>query len=81
MTDRPAGETDAPAMEPDTEHTAEHDAEHDGGAGRGAIVALVVLALLVIGGLWLTRVLGGAASVQDCLASGRTNCAPIRPGG
>jgi len=27
--------------------------------------------------LWLTHVLGGAASVQDCVAAGRSNCAPV----
>jgi hypothetical protein len=36
-----------------------------------------VIALLVAGGLWLTHVLGSAAATQDCVAAGRTNCAPI----
>lgn len=44
---------------------------------RAALLALVTIAVLVGGGLWLSHVLGNAASVQDCMASGRTNCAPV----
>lgn len=47
---------------------------------RAAMVLLVVL-LLVIGGLALVRQLRDMASIQDCAMSGRTNCAPITPGG
>ncbi|HTW29316.1 MAG TPA: hypothetical protein VME92_19485 [Acetobacteraceae bacterium] len=49
----------------------------DGPNRRLAIVGLIVVAALIAGGLWLTGVLRGAATVQDCLAAGRTNCAPI----
>ena len=45
---------------------------------RGAIAALGVIVLLVLAGLWLMHVLGGASATQDCLASGRTNCAPVQ---
>jgi len=37
---------------------------------------LLALALIVVG-LILVRVLGDAGRVQDCVMSGRTNCAPI----
>ncbi len=47
-------------------------------SNRGALIALAVVAALVVGGLLLSRVLGGAADVQDCVASGRTNCAPVK---
>jgi len=58
--------------------TDETDPEHDEPASpRGALIALAVIAALVAGGLGLTHVLGGAASMQDCVASGRTNCAPV----
>ena len=50
----------------------------DGGNWRGIVAALVLLACLVGGGLWLANVLRGAARVQDCVAAGRTNCAPVR---
>jgi len=56
------------------------DADHDDdepGSNRGALIALGVVVLLILGGLWLMRVLGAASSTQDCLASGRTNCAPV----
>jgi hypothetical protein len=53
------------------------DGEDEGGH-RGPLIALGVVVVLIVAGLWLTHVLGGAAVVQDCLASGRTNCAPIR---
>ena len=57
---------------------SDHDLDTDDApSSRGALVALAVIALLVAGGLWLMHVLGGAAATQDCVASGRTNCAPI----
>jgi hypothetical protein len=55
------------------------DNETDEPAGsRGALIALGVVAVLILAGLWLAHVLGGAAEVQDCVAAGRTNCAPVR---
>ncbi len=54
--------------------------DHEPASNRGALIALGVVAVLILGGLWLSHVLGGAASVQDCLAAGRTNCAPVAPG-
>jgi hypothetical protein len=44
---------------------------------RGALIGLAVLILLVLGGLVLTHVLRDTARLQDCVMSGRTNCAPI----
>lgn len=44
---------------------------------RAALVGLIVTLLLVIGGVLLVHVLGRAAKLQDCVMSGRTNCAPI----
>ncbi len=48
---------------------------------RGALIALVVVAVLVAGGLFLVHVLGEAGRIQDCVAAGRSNCAPIAGGG
>ena len=53
------------------------DANDEPASNRGALAALGVVALLILGGLWLMHVLGGASATQDCLASGRTNCAPV----
>jgi hypothetical protein len=44
-----------------------------------ALTGLLVALLLVVGGIFLIRVLGRAARLQDCVMSGRTNCAPIDP--
>lgn len=44
---------------------------------RSGVIALLVVAALVLGGLLLVHVLRNAAQLQDCLLSGRTNCAPI----
>jgi hypothetical protein len=52
--------------------------EDGGGSGRQMIANLVLLAALVGVGLWLTGALRGNAAIQDCVAAGRTNCAPIR---
>ena len=52
--------------------------DQDHGRIRQIVAVLVVLAVLVGGGLWLTGALRGAATIQDCVAAGRTNCAPIR---
>jgi hypothetical protein len=49
-----------------------------GGDGRsGALVGLIVALVLVLGGLFLWHVLHGVSALQDCVMSGRTNCAPI----
>jgi hypothetical protein len=45
-----------------------------------ALLGLLVALLLVLGGIFLIRVLGSAARLQDCVMSGRTNCAPIDAG-
>jgi hypothetical protein len=50
----------------------------DPGRARQLIAAVLVLAALVAAGLWLTGVLRGTAAIQDCVAAGRTNCAPVR---
>jgi hypothetical protein len=49
----------------------------DPGRNRQLIAAVVAIVLLVAAGLWLTGVMRGTAQLQDCVASGRTNCAPI----
>lgn len=44
---------------------------------RSGVISLLVIAGLVLGGLWLVHVLRKASQLQDCILSGRTNCAPI----
>jgi hypothetical protein len=42
-----------------------------------ALLRLILVAVLVVGGLLLVRELRGVSQLQDCVMSGRTNCAPI----
>jgi hypothetical protein len=44
---------------------------------RGALIGLGLVLLLIVGGLVLAHILRSTAQVQDCVMSGRTNCAPI----
>ncbi|HEY8290141.1 MAG TPA: hypothetical protein VIG49_12795 [Acetobacteraceae bacterium] len=44
---------------------------------RRALIGLVAVIVLVVGVLFVMRELRHAASIQDCVATGRTNCAPI----
>ncbi len=55
------------------------DDEDDGGASspRRALIGLLALVALVVAVLFIMYRLNQAAKMQDCLASGRTNCAPI----
>jgi hypothetical protein len=59
------------------------DPKHDGGDPEpnrnGAIAGLVIAIVLLVVGVWLARDLGAASKMQDCLMSGRTNCAVIEP--
>ena len=48
------------------------------GSSRGPIVALVLVVVLVLGGLWLSQRLRTVSNLQDCVMAGRTNCAPVR---
>jgi hypothetical protein len=59
---------------------ARDDREPDPGDNRrGAIAGLVIAIVLLAVGVWLARDLGAASKMQDCLMSGRTNCAVIEP--
>jgi hypothetical protein len=47
------------------------------GNRRRALVAIAAIALLAAVGWYLAHVLQQSARMQDCLLSGRTNCAPL----
>ncbi len=55
----------------------QRDPEDDGGPRSRALLGLVAILLLVVLGWWLARQLHQSAAMQDCLAAGRRNCAPI----
>jgi len=44
-----------------------------------ALLMLLATLLLVVGGVLLVHELGRVDRLQDCVMSGRTNCAPIDP--
>ena len=46
------------------------------GGSRGAVGALVLLAVLVLVGLWIIDALRQTDALQDCVLQGRTNCMP-----
>lgn len=46
---------------------------------NGAIAGLVIAIVLLVVGVWLARDLSAASKLQDCLMSGRSNCAVIEP--
>jgi hypothetical protein len=50
------------------------------GSRRGALLALLLIAALVVGAILLTQRLHRDAAVQDCVASGRRDCAAIDAG-
>jgi hypothetical protein len=44
-----------------------------------ALMGFIVILLLAIAGVMLIRELRSTANLEDCLMSGRRNCAPIEP--
>jgi hypothetical protein len=55
------------------------DDEPKGGPLR-AIVGLGLILVLILAVLFVMEQLRHASAIQDCVASGRTNCAPISSG-
>lgn len=53
------------------------DDDDNGGRSRTSLVGLIVVIVLVVGGVFLVEKLKAMSDLQDCLMSGRTNCAPI----
>lgn len=54
-----------------------NDPDDGGGNRRGALIGLVITAMLVIAGYYLMTVLRHQSQLEDCLMSGRSNCAPV----
>jgi hypothetical protein len=53
------------------------DDDSDNGDRAKTLLALVFVALLVLGGLFLVHYLKKQSQLQDCFMQGRTNCVPI----
>ena len=54
--------------------------EEPKGSPLRAVVGLGLIVALIVGVLFIMHQLQQAAAIQDCVASGRTNCAPIATG-
>jgi hypothetical protein len=53
------------------------DNRRDNGNRRSALLAIAAVAVLAAIGWYLAHALSRSARLQDCLLSGRTNCAPL----
>jgi hypothetical protein len=53
--------------------------EDQQGSPLRAVAGLGLILVLILGVLFVMQQLRHAAAVQDCVASGRTNCVPITP--
>ncbi len=53
------------------------DHDNESPSGRGPLVGLGAIVLLLLVGWFLVHELYANGKVEDCLMSGRTNCAPI----
>jgi hypothetical protein len=55
----------------------ENDDHESDDRRTAALMGLIVVLSLAIAGVVLVRDLGQESKLEDCLMSGRTNCAPI----
>jgi hypothetical protein len=57
---------------------AEPPDQHEQDQSRSRpLIGLLIVAVLVIAAVYLVRALRNESNLEDCLMSGRTNCAPI----
>ena len=57
--------------------TPPHDDDHDHDSRRPAVIGLILMLALVVAGYFLVTALHSNSQLEDCLMSGRKNCAPI----
>ena len=53
------------------------DDDDDRGTQRGAVIGFVLVVGILAVSLWVAYELHASSKMQDCLMSGRSNCAPI----
>jgi hypothetical protein len=53
------------------------DTESEGDRRLANIVLLIFFVILVGGGIWLANAMFEQRRLDDCLAQGRRNCAPV----
>lgn len=54
--------------------------DNEKGSALRTLVGLGLIAVLILAMLFVMKELRHAAAIQDCVASGRTNCVPITSG-
>ena len=54
------------------------DPKRESATRRQSLIALGVVVVLFVLGWFLTRELSSNQKIEDCVLSGRTNCAPIQ---
>ena len=68
-------------MGPGDMKAPEEGGNHDQGSGdgsrRAAVIGLILVLALVAIGYFLVNALRNESNLEDCLMSGRTNCAPL----
>jgi hypothetical protein len=64
-------------MTHDADQGPDHHDDDGGGGRRAALIGLVVCAVLVVAAYYLVNSLRDEGNREDCLMSGRTNCAPL----
>jgi hypothetical protein len=57
--------------------TGDRDDNESGASRRGALIGLVITGIIVVAGYFLMNALRNEGKVEDCLMSGRSNCAPL----
>jgi hypothetical protein len=62
---------------PDDEPEPEPEPESDADRRRANLIILAVVALLIVGGLWVVNALIDASKAEECMESGRRNCETI----
>ncbi|WP_425064743.1 hypothetical protein [Reyranella sp.] len=61
-------------MSDDRERSEREEEEREAAGRRKSLVALVVMAVLLFGGVFLTHELRRTSQLQDCLMTKATNC-------
>jgi hypothetical protein len=64
-------------MSEPTEPARESDLPSESDRRLANIALLIILVILVGGGIWLANAMFEQRRLDDCLAQGRRNCAPI----
>lgn len=52
--------------------------ESDADRRRANLIILAVVALLIVGGLWVVNALIDARKAEECIESGRRNCDQVQ---